>query len=81
MKFEKLTPQQQEALSYLAKNEAAYREVVALLDSGLTEVKRNYETAKETLVVSGENRPICLQLRGSMAAFEAVIEIFKSIES
>lgn len=76
--YRHLTERQKSAFSYLNKNEGAYSEMVGLLTAELDELQKHYERAKETLVLTGDGRPVCLTLKGRIEATSALLSLFKA---
>lgn len=76
--YRHLTERQKQALSHIGKNDGAYNELVGLLTAELDELNKHYERAKETLVMTGEGRPVCLTLKGRIEATANLLELFKA---
>lgn len=77
-KYAQLTQRQQQALSYLSKDELAFTEFVGLLRDEVARESALFEKAKDHLVVSGDGRPACLRLMGRLEVLNELIALLDS---
>lgn len=74
MHYKAADPDVRKAMSQLAKSEYAYTGFITYLMKERDSLQSQYERAKEALVLTGDNRPAALQLRGQLMQLTAVIQ-------
>lgn len=77
-KYAQLTQRQQQALSYISKDELAFTEFIGLLRDEAARETALFEKAKEQLVLTGEGRPACLRLMGRLEVLNELIALLNS---
>lgn len=75
-KFSQLSDDAKQAMAYLARNPAAMDGIISILQEERKLESDRYEIAKDFLVAQGDNRPVCLQLKGRLSALDDVISLF-----
>lgn len=79
-KASRFSEDEQQALAYLARNPTAFDTIVGMLTAERDRLAQAYEQAKEILVQSGDNRPVCLTIKGRLEQTNGIIEMFNSIK-
>lgn len=77
-KYAQLSPRQQQALSYISKDELAFTEFIGLLRDEVARESALFEKAKDNLVISGDGRPACLRLMGRLEVLNELIALLNS---
>lgn len=70
-----LSDDQKLALSVIGRDDKVFADFFSIFQNELDGVLKQYETAKEALVATGENRSACLHMRGQISALQSIISI------